>query len=102
MKELVTYLARSLAGRPGEVVVTDSVGEKGTTIELKVADEDLNHLIGKQGRTVKAMRSLLSAASAKDGRRYFLKISSVSSENGAEPEAEGAVDGCSDADDCES
>ena len=78
MKDLVAYLARSLAGRPDEVTVSDSVSDKGVIVELKVADEDLNHLIGKQGRTVKAMRSLLAASSAKDGRRFFLKISSNS------------------------
>ena len=81
MTELVTYLARSLAGRPDEVGVTENVGDKGLTLDLKVADEDRNHLIGKQWRTIKAMRSLLAAATVKDGRRVFLKISSSSSAN---------------------
>ena len=76
MKELISYLARSLAKRPEEVSVAEKPGEKGVTLELTVADEDLNHLIGKQGRTVRAMRSLLAAASAKSGRRFFLKIAS--------------------------
>lgn len=74
MKELVNYLAKSLAGRPEDVVVAETPGEKATLLELTVADEDLNHLIGKHGRTIKAMRSLLAASSAKSGRRYALKI----------------------------
>ena len=102
MKELVTYLARSLAGRPDEVVVTDSISDKGLTLNLKVADEDLNHLIGKQGRTIKAMRSLLAAAAVKDGRRVFLKISSLSSaqngKNSTEDETLEAADFTEDGD----
>lgn len=90
MKELVIYLARSLAGRPDEILVTESAGDRGVTLELKVAEEDLNHLIGKQGRTIKAMRSLLAAAASKDGRRFFLKISSLSSGGGAEAPSDSA------------
>lgn len=88
MKELVTYLARSQAGRPDDVMVTESVTDKGVTVELKVADEDLNHLIGKQGRTIKAMRSLLAAAAVKSGRRFFLRISSLSSGESGDDGAE--------------
>lgn len=79
MKELVAYLARSLAARPQEVRVTEIPRDNGLELSLKVADEDLNHLIGKQGRTIKAMRSLLAAGAAKSGQRFFLKISSASS-----------------------
>ncbi len=89
MKDLIAYLAGSLAGRPEDVRVTESPGEKGTTLELTVADEDLNHLIGKQGRTVKAMRSLLAAASAKSGRRCFLTIAA---EAAGTMEAEGVAE----------
>jgi Predicted RNA-binding protein (contains KH domain) len=75
VKELVVYLARALAGRPEEVAARESGGENGAlTLELTVADEDLNQIIGKQGRTIKAMRTLLAAAAAKKGRRAFLKI----------------------------
>ena len=74
VKELVNYLAKSLAGRPEDVVVAETPGDKAALLELTVADEDLNHLIGKHGRTIKAMRSLLAASSAKRGRRYALKI----------------------------
>ncbi len=78
MKELVAYLARSLAGRPEDVAVVETPGEKGVTLELTVADGDLNALIGRQGRTIKAMRSLLAASSAKRGGRFFLKITAAS------------------------
>lgn len=90
MKDLIVYIARSLASQPDEVVVTDRISDKGVIIELKVADEDLNHLIGKQGRTVKAMRSLLAAASAKGGAQFFLRISSNSSaeDRAGQPEEE--------------
>ena len=74
MKELINYLAKSLAGRPQDVMVAETTGDKGALLELTVADEDLNHLIGKHGRTIKAMRSLLAASAAKSGRRYSLKI----------------------------
>ena len=85
MKTLITYLARSLAGRPEEVEVNEIPQDKGTLLELVVADEDLNHLIGKQGRTIRAMRILLAASSSKNksGAKYFLKIRG-DSENGPE------------------
>jgi predicted RNA-binding protein YlqC (UPF0109 family) len=71
---LISYLAKSLAGRPEDVVVAETPGDKAVMLELTVADEDLNHLIGKHGRTIKAMRSLLAAAAAKSGCRFSLKI----------------------------
>ncbi len=74
LKELITYLAKSLATQPDQVSVAERTGEKGLTLELTVADEDLNYLIGKQGRTVKAMRSLLLAASAPKAERFSLQI----------------------------
>lgn len=75
MKELVLYLATALAERPEEVAALESDGENGTlNLELTVADADLNRIIGKQGRTIKAMRTLLAAAAAKNGRRAFLKV----------------------------
>ena len=74
VKELIEYLATSLAGRPQDVVVTEIQGDKSALLELTVADEDRNHLIGKHVRTINAMRSLLAASSAKSGRRFSLKI----------------------------
>ena len=84
MKELVNYMARALASQPDQVIVTEVAGENenGSLMELRVADADVNHLIGKQGRTVKAMRSLLMAASAKAGKKCRLKI--VTDANDAE------------------
>jgi predicted RNA-binding protein YlqC (UPF0109 family) len=73
-KELVDYLARSLVGRPEKVAVTERQGEHETLIELRVAPEDFNGLIGRQGGAVRAMRLLLAAASAKSGRRYGLEL----------------------------
>lgn len=75
MKELVIYLAGALAGKPDEVAAVEKTDENGSlTLELSVANTDLNQIIGKQGRTIKAMRTLLAAASAKKGQRVFLKI----------------------------
>lgn len=75
MKEFVVYLGAALADHPEEVSVLESDGENGAlSLELTVADADLNRIIGKQGRTIKAMRTLLTAAAAKSGRRAFLKL----------------------------
>ena len=87
MKELISYVARALAGQPDQVTVTEIAGDNGSLLELRVADEDLNHLIGKQGRTAKAMRSLLAAASAKAGRKWRLKIVSGTLETEVDGEA---------------
>ncbi len=74
MKELITYIAKSLVDNPDEVVVTEVGGDQTTVLELKVAKEDLGKVIGKQGRTARAMRTLLSAASAKNRKRTVLEI----------------------------
>ncbi|MBK8260933.1 MAG: KH domain-containing protein [Nannocystis sp.] len=74
LKELIEYLARALVDQPDEVHVSEISGEQTVVLELRVAKEDLGKVIGKQGRTVKAMRSLLSAASAKLRKRAELEI----------------------------
>jgi hypothetical protein len=74
LKELIDYLARALVDQPDEVHVSEISGEQTVVLELRVAKEDLGKVIGKQGRTVKAMRSLLSAASAKLRKRAELEI----------------------------
>jgi hypothetical protein len=74
MKELILYIAKALVDKPEEVVVTEIVGEQTSVIELKVAKEDLGKVIGKQGRTARAMRTILSAASAKMNKRSVLEI----------------------------
>ena len=74
MKELIGYIARALVDKPEEVVVTEIEGEQTSVIELKVAKEDLGKIIGKQGRTARAMRTILSAASTKINKRSVLEI----------------------------
>jgi predicted RNA-binding protein YlqC (UPF0109 family) len=74
MKELITFIARSLVDNPDQVVVTEVEGEQTSVIELKVAKEDLGKVIGKQGRTARAMRTILSAASTKLRKRSVLEI----------------------------
>jgi predicted RNA-binding protein YlqC (UPF0109 family) len=74
MKELITYIAKALVDKPEEVMVTEIEGEQTSVIELKVAKEDLGKIIGKQGRTARAMRTILSAASTKINKRSVLEI----------------------------
>jgi predicted RNA-binding protein YlqC (UPF0109 family) len=74
MKELIAYIAQSLVDRPGEVSVSEVEGNQTTVLELKVAKEDLGKVIGKQGRTAQAMRTILSAVSSKVKKRTVLEI----------------------------
>jgi uncharacterized protein len=74
MKELIAYIAKALVDKPEEVVVSEIAGEQTSVIELKVAKEDLGKVIGKQGRTARAMRTILSAASTKINKRSVLEI----------------------------
>jgi hypothetical protein len=74
MKELIEFIAKSLVDRPEEVEVNEIEGEQTSVIELKVAKEDLGKVIGKQGRTARAMRTILSAASTKIRKRSVLEI----------------------------
>jgi predicted RNA-binding protein YlqC (UPF0109 family) len=74
MKDLIAYIAKALVDKPEEVEVTEIEGEQTSVIELKVAKEDLGKVIGKQGRTARAMRTVLSAASTKIGKRSVLEI----------------------------
>ena len=74
MKELITYIAQALVDSPDHVSVTEIEGNQTSVLELKVAKEDLGKVIGKQGRTARAMRTILSAASAKIKKRSVLEI----------------------------
>jgi len=74
MKELIKYIAQALVDVPDKVEVTEVLGEQTSVIELRVAKEDLGKVIGKQGRTAKAIRTILSAASAKLHKRSVLEI----------------------------
>ncbi|HOG16174.1 MAG: hypothetical protein A4E73_03860 [Syntrophaceae bacterium PtaU1.Bin231] len=74
MKELIKFIAQALVDKPEAVEVSEVVGEQTSVIELRVAKEDLGKVIGKQGRTAKAMRTILSAASTKLRKRTVLEI----------------------------
>ena len=74
MKDLITYIAQALVDSPDQVTVTEIEGNQTSVLELKVAKEDLGKVIGKQGRTARAMRTILSAASAKIKKRSVLEI----------------------------
>jgi hypothetical protein len=74
MKDLITYIAKALVDNPEEVVVTEIEGRQTSVIELKVAKEDIGKIIGKQGRTAMAIRTILSAASMKLRKRCVLEI----------------------------
>lgn len=74
LKELVSFIAKSLVDNPEKVEVTEVAGEQTAVLELKVAQEDLGKIIGKQGKTAKAIRTILSAAAAKMRRRAVLEI----------------------------
>ncbi len=74
LKDMIEFIAKSLVDRPEQVQVSEVEGEQTSVIELKVAKEDLGKVIGKQGRTARAMRTLLSAASTKARKRSVLEI----------------------------
>ena len=74
MKELVRCIAQALVDRPDEVEVNEIEGEKTTVLELKVAGTDLGKVIGRQGRTARAMRTIVNAAATKLKKRAVLEI----------------------------
>jgi predicted RNA-binding protein YlqC (UPF0109 family) len=74
LRELVLFLARSLVEHPDQVEVQEIEEPDAVVFELKVAESDLGRVIGRQGRTAKALRTVLSAASAKTRRRAILEI----------------------------
>lgn len=74
MKELIEYIAKALVDHPDQVKVLEVEGDKTSVIELAVAKEDLGKVIGKQGRTARAMRTILTAASTKLRKRAVLEI----------------------------
>ena len=74
MKELVVFLAKQLVSQPDAVEVRETQGETASILELKVAKEDLGRVIGKQGRTAKAIRTILNAAASRTNRKVILEI----------------------------
>ncbi len=73
-KELIEYIAKALVDHPDQVRVSEVEGEKTSVIELYVAKEDLGKVIGKQGRTARAIRVILGAVSGNIGKRSVLEI----------------------------
>ena len=74
MKSLVEQIAKSLVDSPEEVSVGEVGGERTTVFELRVAKSDIGKVIGKQGNTARAIRTILSAAGTKLGKRFVLEI----------------------------
>jgi uncharacterized protein len=74
LKEVIETIAKALVDSPDEVAVREIDGDTTTVIELKVAPGDLGKVIGKQGRTARAMRTLLRAAGMKLKKRFVLEI----------------------------
>ncbi len=74
LKELVHTIAVDLVDKPDQVVVSEIATDNNTVIELRVAQSDIGKVIGKEGRTAQSMRTILSAASVKLGRRVHLDI----------------------------
>ncbi len=95
MEDLVTYIARALVDRPEQVELRASPADEGTLYELKVAPEDVGKVIGRDGRTINAVRTLLSAAAQHKGVKAKLEIlddrkSGASGETRARPSASAA------------
>ena len=74
MKDLIANIAKAIVDKPEEVITTEIKGQQTSVIELKVAKEDIGKIIGKQGRMAQAIRTILSAASAKIRRRCTLEL----------------------------
>jgi len=74
MKELIEYIVKALVDNPDKVVIKEIAGEKSIIFELKVGEGDLGKVIGKEGRTAKAIRTIITAAAMKQGKRTVLEI----------------------------
>ncbi len=74
MKKLVAHIAESLVDQPDQVTVSQTDSDDSVSIELSVAQDDLGKVIGKQGRTARAMRSLLAATAAREDKTSRLDI----------------------------
>ncbi len=74
LRELIEFIAKALVDNPEEVSVSEVEGEVTSVIELRVAKSDLGKVIGKEGRTARAMRTILTASSTKIRKRAVLEI----------------------------
>ena len=88
MKELLEYLAKALVEKPEQVETKSTSGDAGTLFELKVAPEDIGKVIGRDGRTVNAMRALLMSVAQRKGQRVRLEVLDDRRANGAAAPAE--------------
>ena len=74
LKELIEYIVKALVDNPEKVVVKEIAGEKSIIYELKVGEGELGKVIGKEGRTAKSIRTIITAAAMKQGKRTVLEI----------------------------
>ncbi len=74
MKDLISVIAKALVDFPDQVEIKEVEGDKTTVLELRVAKEDLGKVIGKQGKTARAMRTILNANATKLKKRAVLEI----------------------------
>ncbi len=74
MKDLIEYITKSIVDYPQEVEVTEREGSQYSVIQLKVSKKDLGKIIGRQGRIINSIRTILIAASSNEGKQYYLKI----------------------------
>jgi hypothetical protein len=74
LKELIKHIVRALVDHPEQVAISEVEGKQSTVLEIKVAKEDIGKIIGKQGRTVQAIRTILWAASGKKKKRTIMEI----------------------------
>jgi predicted RNA-binding protein YlqC (UPF0109 family) len=81
MKELVEYLVKALVDKPEEVKIAQTEGESVTILEIRVADEDVGKVIGRDGRIANAIRTIAKAAAAKQNRRVTVEIMTDDKEN---------------------
>ena len=74
MKELVEYISKTLVDHPEELHITEIEGERTIVFELRCNDEDVGKIIGKSGKTIGAIRTLLSTIAARQNRRAVLEV----------------------------
>ena len=74
LKDLIEFIAKSLVDHPEQVAINEIEGKKTTILELSVAEDDLGKVIGRRGKTAKAMRIVLSTAATKEDKRAVLQI----------------------------
>jgi len=74
LRDLVTFIAKSIVDNPDRVEVNEVEGERAVVFELRVAPEDMGKVIGKKGRVIHAVRALVQAAAAKEGKRATVEI----------------------------